>query len=80
MTHRDRSLHVLRGRPDLAAGPADGGLLAALGPELAALGAFRHAARARRLQASLQDEPWDRAAALLHAAELERRAGDLDAA
>ncbi|MCB5183468.1 hypothetical protein [Streptomyces antimicrobicus] len=62
------------------AGPADGSLLRALGPELAELGEFRHAARAWRWYASLQDEPGDRVAALLHAAELERRAGRPEAA
>ncbi|MEV6951121.1 hypothetical protein [Streptomyces sp. NPDC051183] len=62
------------------AGPRDGRLLGALASELAELGDFRHAARARRLYASLQDEPYDRGAALADLAALERRAGAPEAA
>ncbi|MFJ3923246.1 hypothetical protein [Streptomyces sp. NPDC090022] len=62
------------------AGPRDGRLLGLLATGLDDLGAYRHAARAQRLHASLLDEPWDRGAALAALARLQRRAGDPEAA
>ncbi|GAA1253575.1 hypothetical protein GCM10009665_50270 [Kitasatospora nipponensis] len=62
------------------AGPRDAALLASLAGELARLGDFAQAARARHLHASLQDDPADRGAALVDLASLQRRAGDIEAA
>ncbi|MFJ6793570.1 hypothetical protein [Streptomyces sp. NPDC091268] len=77
---RDRLARAVFLRLLDGAGPRDGRLLEALAPELAELGDFRHAARARRLYASLQDDCADRGAALLDVAVLERRAGAPEAA
>ncbi|MDH6131526.1 hypothetical protein P3T37_000895 [Kitasatospora sp. MAA4] len=62
------------------AGPRDAALLAGLAGELARLGDFTQAARARHLHASLQDDPAHRGAALVDLASLQRRAGDIEAA
>ncbi|WP_051967444.1 hypothetical protein [Kitasatospora mediocidica] len=62
------------------AGPRDGALLAGLAGELARLGDFTQAARARHLYVSLQDDHACRGAALADLASLQRRAGVVEAA
>ncbi|MCC9309312.1 hypothetical protein LN042_19865 [Kitasatospora sp. RB6PN24] len=62
------------------AGPRDEQLLGQLARELAKLGDYAQAARARHLNASLQDDPWNRGSALADLASLQRRAGEIEAA
>ncbi|MDH6710168.1 hypothetical protein P3T27_006917 [Kitasatospora sp. MAA19] len=62
------------------AGPRDAPLLARVAGELAQLGDFTQAARARHLYASLQDDPLHRGSALADLASLQRRAGNVEAA
>ncbi|MFE2021450.1 tetratricopeptide repeat protein [Streptomyces sp. NPDC059499] len=62
------------------AGPRDAPLLGRLAGQLATLGDYTQAARARKLHASLQDDPEQRGALTLSLAVLQRRAGDVEAA
>ncbi|MEV7419588.1 hypothetical protein [Streptomyces sp. NPDC089919] len=62
------------------AGPRDEALLGALAGEFADLGDLGQAVRARRLHASLQDDPARRGASLLHLATLQRRHGEVEPA
>ncbi|MEU6236383.1 hypothetical protein [Kitasatospora sp. NPDC047058] len=62
------------------AGPRDAPLLGYLAGQLAGLGDFTQAARARKLHACLQDDPRQRGASVISLASLQRRAGDVEGA
>ncbi|WP_405683218.1 hypothetical protein [Streptomyces sp. NBC_00057] len=62
------------------AGQRDAPLLGHLAGQFTRLGDFIQAARARKLHASLQDDPQQRGASMLSLATLQRRAGDVEAA